>query len=554
MKVLPLCLMVTFCSGFNTDAFVGTVTAIKQHFRSRFVYLLHDQPIGLRQHAKSNDFTKRFSGSHVTVAVLSTPRISDSLDGLHCGLKTCLLVIPHGLQDIRISLVKISSKLHMSSVKWLLFLENNTSLEEFFTDINIPFDCEFLVAQPEGGHVVGLTEVYRVSPKLPLQTYRFGNWTPDGGLTWPTMKLYERRNHLHGITLKTGALQSFVSFRKNKAVWNSISQGFFMKLWPLIRRELNFSIHLYGSKDGDITEGFMTPDGFWTGVYGLLQRREVELAFLPITMTSSRIDIMDFTVPLMEMRTSVIIKEPDSYEMQWNSILVPFTWQLWIAVCVVMVLLIVCLATTHRLNCHYENVEDKDFGFMEAIFIVYAALCQQGHSDTPNSTSVRAVFVTSYLTGMFLLGCYSAAFITHLTLRDPVLPFTDFKGLLEDGSYRLGMALISAQLEYFKNSSNELLRDIYWKMIAPHEATLELTDFPGLQRLCYDRNYAHLASDYMLVLPGYLPQCSITLVPQAFYPGTMALATVKRSPYLGLLNYMLSTERPTRQPSGRTSH
>lgn len=61
-------------------------------------------------------------------------------------------------------------------------------------------------------------------------------------------------------------------------------------------------IHLYGSKDGEITEGFMTPDGFWTGVYGLLQRREVELAFLPITMTSARIDIMDFTVPLMEMR------------------------------------------------------------------------------------------------------------------------------------------------------------------------------------------------------------------------------------------------------------
>lgn len=55
---------------------------------------------------------------------------------------------------------------------------------------------------------------------------------------------------------------------------------------------------------------------------------------------------------------------------------------------------------------------------------------------------------------MFLLGCYSAAFITHLTLRDPVLPFTDFKGLLEDGSYRLGMALISAQLEYFKVSSS----------------------------------------------------------------------------------------------------
>jgi hypothetical protein len=64
------------------------------------------------------------------------------------------------------------------------------------------------------------------------------------------------------------------------------------------------------------------------------------------------------------------------------------------------------------------------------------------------------VFVTSYLTGVFLLGCYSAAFITHLTLRDPVLPFTDFEGLLKASNYRLDMALNIAQLEHFKVSTH----------------------------------------------------------------------------------------------------
>jgi len=53
-----------------------------------------------------------------------------------------------------------------------LFLDTNTSREQFFTDINIPFDCQFLVAQPQSDHVVVLTEVYRVSPTFPLQTYR----------------------------------------------------------------------------------------------------------------------------------------------------------------------------------------------------------------------------------------------------------------------------------------------------------------------------------------------------------------------------------------------
>ena len=89
-----------------------------------------------------------------------------------------------------------------SSVVWLLFLDTNTSLEHFFTDINIPFDCQFLVAQPQSDHVVVLTEVYRVSPTLPLQTYRFGNWTAGGGLTWPSEGLYRRRNNLQGIVLR----------------------------------------------------------------------------------------------------------------------------------------------------------------------------------------------------------------------------------------------------------------------------------------------------------------------------------------------------------------
>jgi hypothetical protein len=89
----------------------------------------------------------------------------------------------------------------------LLFLDTSTSLEQFFTDINIPFDCQFLVAQPQSDHVVVLTEVYRVSPTLPLQTYSFGNWTAGGGLNWPSQGLYMRRKNLEGLTIQATHLR-----------------------------------------------------------------------------------------------------------------------------------------------------------------------------------------------------------------------------------------------------------------------------------------------------------------------------------------------------------
>ena len=89
-----------------------------------------------------------------------------------------------------------------SKAIWLLFLDTNTSLEQFFTDINIPFDCQFLVAQPQSEHVVLLTEVYRVSPTLPLQTYCFGNWTAGGGLSRHLQDFYLRRKNLNGLTIQ----------------------------------------------------------------------------------------------------------------------------------------------------------------------------------------------------------------------------------------------------------------------------------------------------------------------------------------------------------------
>jgi hypothetical protein len=94
---------------------------------------------------------------------------------------------------------------------WLLFLDTNASLEQFFTDINIPFDCQFLEAQPQCNHVVVLTEVYRVSPTLPLQTYSFGNWTVCGGLTWSSQGLYRRMNNLQGHKIQATAPHSIVS-------------------------------------------------------------------------------------------------------------------------------------------------------------------------------------------------------------------------------------------------------------------------------------------------------------------------------------------------------
>lgn len=94
----------------------------------------------------------------------------------------------------------------LSSARWLLFLNQNISrIEDYFTDINIPFDCEFLVVHKELDYQAALTEVYRVSPSLPLQARRLGNLAPPSD-----QNLYRRRNSLQGLVFRA-VIQESVS-------------------------------------------------------------------------------------------------------------------------------------------------------------------------------------------------------------------------------------------------------------------------------------------------------------------------------------------------------
>jgi hypothetical protein len=88
-----------------------------------------------------------------------------------------------------------------------MFLESATAVNDFFADVHIPLDCEFLVAQRSNGTEDGdvkfsLTEVYRVHPTRPLQAHRVANWSSASGFTWSTIPACHRRRDFQGIVLK----------------------------------------------------------------------------------------------------------------------------------------------------------------------------------------------------------------------------------------------------------------------------------------------------------------------------------------------------------------
>jgi len=81
------------------------------------------------------------------------------------------------------------------------------SVENFFSNIKIPYDCEFFVTQPlinndkrEDG--ISIMEIYQDHPSRSLQKHLVAHWTVSGGLNWSASLLTQRRANLHGISIR----------------------------------------------------------------------------------------------------------------------------------------------------------------------------------------------------------------------------------------------------------------------------------------------------------------------------------------------------------------
>ena len=78
------------------------------------------------------------------------------------------------------------------------------------------------------------------------------------------------------------------------------------------------------------------------------------------------------------------------------------------------------------------------------------------------------------------------------------------------------------------------LRNVYWKQIISRVDDLPDSNVEGFRRVCARHKYTFLSSlKYAEIWTESVP-CQLSIVPNAFFPETYAMALVKGSPYLRL--------------------
>lgn len=75
--------------------------------------------------------------------------------------------------------------------------------------------------------------------------------------------------------------------------------------------EVTSSMLIYGDLNKD--------DNTWTGVVGEVASDRADFGVAEFSMTNHRLDVVDFTLPLILSRNRIYFKKPDGAYVQWSA-------------------------------------------------------------------------------------------------------------------------------------------------------------------------------------------------------------------------------------------
>lgn len=186
--------------------------------------------------------------------------------------------------------------------------------------------------------------------------------------------------------------------------------GFTMDLLAQVSRELQFRFNLYIAKDGFFGRKNGRA-GSWNGVIGELVSGHAQLAFAPLSVSTRRAEVVDFTTPYFFSGVSLLSAPKHRSEIPLLAFLQPFSPQLWIAVFTSLNITAMAVAvyewwSPFGLN-PWGRQRSKNFSIASALWVCWGLLC--GHlvafkapKSWPNKFLINVwggfsvIFVASY--------------------------------------------------------------------------------------------------------------------------------------------------------------
>ncbi|KAH9509953.1 hypothetical protein Btru_044709 [Bulinus truncatus] len=196
--------------------------------------------------------------------------------------------------------------------------------------------------------------------------------------------------------------------------------GYCSDLAEMVSRNVGYEYHIRFVKDGEY--GRKQKDGTWNGVIGELIKHDADIAIAPLTITSDREKVLDFTKPFMSLGISLMIKKPVETDPHVFSFMRPLSQEIWLCtvfafIGVSVVLFLVSRFSSEEWQVDSESKLENDFTIGNSLWFSLGAFMQQGCDVLPKSVSGRIVTSVWWFFTLIIISSYTANLAAFLTTQ-----------------------------------------------------------------------------------------------------------------------------------------
>ncbi|CAH1794108.1 unnamed protein product, partial [Owenia fusiformis] len=305
-----------------------------------------------------------------------------------------------------------------------------------------------------------------ISEDNPTNLTKLGEWSDTNGtMLLKNFKLSSDERPV--LSIRTVVEPPFV-FKNGTTFY-----GYCIDLLDEIAKRAEFDYTI--KEPADKKFGNLQEDETWSGMIGELIDRTADMAVGPISITSERETVVDFTTPYHEYAgIQILMKksrvQPDTFE--FTTIFTGNVWAL-IGGALVVTGVLMTLFDTYSPYSYRNRTRDKKldasqvFTPKESMWFTMGAFTQSGGAPMPRSFSTRVLVGGLWFFSFILMSAYTAnlaAFLTNSRLTTPIKSLAD---LAAQKTIRYSTFADSSMQTYFRRMA-DIEKNFYehWKNLS----------------------------------------------------------------------------------------
>ncbi|KAG7198810.1 hypothetical protein KM043_001784 [Ampulex compressa] len=370
-----------------------------------------------------------------------------------------------------------SSGMFAAPAKWLIFQERggpgaagdskDGAAATIFESFAAYPDSDVLFLRGLDGAFFEITSIYRASPYRGVVYENRGNWSAAEGLRLSSHDVASRRRRNLQLTPLKSCLvmtepdtKNHLTDYRDKQI-DSITKANYPWILHLVKR-MNATV----SFEVTNTWGYRGENGSWSGMIGMLQRREIDLGGTGTFLVPERVGVVQYIQLYTRTGSRFIFRQPLLSSIT-NIFLLPFEPSVWMAIGVFLLSVLALLYLSSKWE-HYRGASSRSAGYWNQMnpakptlsdnfLVVLGAMAQQGYSYEPYRVPARIVTLMLLVAALSLYAAYTANIVALLqSPTDSIKTLTD----LLESPLKLGVFDAVYNRHYFKSFQDPIRRAI----------------------------------------------------------------------------------------------